>query len=352
MGKRKTALVALACALTAAGLTACGSAGGGENSGQPLIGLSMRFIAGNNWLSTLTNAAVAEGKNKGYNVEAVDAQGSATRQIQQMQTFINKGAKAIIVNAIEDRGVAAGIEAAKKAGVPVVVVNDPVVPELQKKVTCNVFDDGLATSKMVGEETAKVVASRYPSGSTVKLYIQALFPQELTTEKRENGFMEGWNAYFGAHPGINTVRVPNNYGKAFPDATLVAMRSTLSAHPDVNVIFNQTDLVMSAVDEALKAAGLMNADGTSKVVIAGFDGGMDVVRDIATNPASPVIATGLNQPPTQARYAVQEAIAAIKGEKTGLCEGSPATRVLPSVVVTPQNAKSFVDPEYAFAGSK
>ena len=59
---------------------------------------------------------------EGYRVEAVDAQGSAARQIQQMQTFINKGAKAIIIEPVGDRNVASGINAAKKAKVPVVVV--------------------------------------------------------------------------------------------------------------------------------------------------------------------------------------------------------------------------------------
>jgi ribose transport system substrate-binding protein len=352
VAKRKPILLSLVVALVASALAACGSNDGAASSKRPLIGLTMRFIAGNNWLTTLTKAAVLEGEKQGYDVRAVDAQGSAERQIQQMQTFINGGAKAIIVNAIEDRGVAAGINAAKRAGVPVIVVNDPVVPDLQKKVACNVFDDGFATSKLVGAETARVTASRYPTGSSVKLYVQALFPQELTTEKRENGFMAGWNGYFKQHPGIKTVRVPDSYGKAFPDATLTAMRNTLSANPDINVIFNETDLVMGAVNQALKDARLMKSDGSSKVIIAGFDGGMNVVREMATNPSSAVVATGLNQPPTQARYAVQEAIAAIKGKKTGLCEGTPPTRILPSVIVTPKNAKSFVNPDFEFAGTK
>jgi ribose transport system substrate-binding protein len=312
----------------------------------------MRFIAGNSWLSTLSKAAVTEGTAKGYKVEAVDAQGNASRQIQQMQTFINKGAKAIVIEPVEDRGVAAGINAAKKAGVPIVVVNDRVAPDLATKVACNVYDDGLATAKKVGAEAAKSIAAKKPAGSTVKLYIQALFPQELVTQTREDGFMAGWNEYFAAHPGYNVVRVPNNYGSALPDKTLTAMRNVLAGNPDIDVVFNQTDVVMGAVKEALRGAGLMNADGSSKVVIAGFDGGMEVIKEMANTPNSPVVASGLNEPPTQAKFAVEEAIAASKKQKTGQCNGSPATRILPPAIATPENAKTFVSPDLEFAGSK
>lgn len=341
-----------------AGLAGCGSGsgeGGNASAGdgdKPLIGFSVRFIAGNAWLSTLANGAAREGEKRGYRVETVDAQGNAARQIQQMQTFVNKGARAIIIEPVEDRGVAGGIAAARRLKVPVVVVNDRVAPDLATQVACNVFDNGGATAEKVGEATAAVAAKRFADKDSIKLYIQAIFPQELVTQTRENGFMKGWNRYFQAHPGPRTVRVPNNYGKALPDATLTAMRNVLAAHPDIDVIFNQTDVVMGAVKQALTSAGRMTKDGKSDVVIAGFDGGTDVIRGMAEDPDSPIVADGLNQPPTQAAYAVEEAIAASQGKKTGKCNGTPPNRVLAPVVVTPRTAKDFVDPSVAFAGAK
>lgn len=352
MQKNRHRLVALACgtAIGLGSLTACSGAGEGGGD-EPLIGLSMRFIAGNSWLSTLTDAVKSEGQDRGYSVEAVDAQGSAQTQIQQIQTFINKGAQAIIIEPVGDQNVAAGINAAKRAGVPVIVVNDRVTPELATEVACNVFDDGEATAKQVGAKTAEAAAARFGGEAQINLYIQALFPQELVTQVREEGFMAGWNEYFAAHPGPATNRIPNNYGEALPDKTLTAMRNVLAGNPDVHVIFNQTDVVMGAITESLKDAGLMQSDGSTDVIIAGFDGGMDVVTGMSENANTPIVADGLNQPATQAGYAVEEAIAAIEGKPTGECEGSPANRVLPPVVATPENAAEFVDPELQFAGS-
>lgn len=354
MERSRHFLPAAAAGLALSLLVGCGGGSKSDtatSSPGGLIGVSMRFIAGNSWLSTMSDGAVTAGKSKGYDVQAVDAQGSATKQIQQMQTFINKGAKAIIIEPVGDRNVSAGIAAAEKAGVPVVVVNDRVAPELAAKVACNVYDDGGATAKLVGKKTAEVAATRKKGAQQLKLYIQAIFPQELVTQTRENGFMAGWNEYFKQHPGPKTVRVPNNYGNALPDKTLTAMRNVLAGNPDIDVIFNQTDVVMGAVTEALKGAGLVKSDGTSSVVIAGFDGGMNVIRDMAKKPEPLVVADGLNQPATQAAYAVEEAIAAAKKSKTGQCEGSPPTRVLPPAIVTPDTAAKFVS-GLQFAGAK
>jgi ribose transport system substrate-binding protein len=348
-------LISSLAAATMIVATGCGGtapAASSSSNEKGLIGISMRFIAGNSWLSTMSDGAVKSGQAKGYTMEAVDAQGSAQTQIQQMRTFINKGAKAIIIEPVGDRNIASGIEAAKAAGIPVIVVNDRVSDELAAKVSCNVHDDGEATAALVGEKAAAAAVAKKGENSTISLYIQALFPQELVTQSRENGFMAGWEKYMAQHPSVKTKRIPNNYGEALPDKTLAAMRNVLAGNPDIDVVFNQTDVVMPAVTEALKGSGLMDQQGNTKVVIAGFDGGMDVIKSMATSPSSPVVADGLNQPALQAGYAVDEAIAAMSGKPTGKCTGSPATRVLPALAVTPQDASKYVTEGLAFAGQE
>lgn len=318
-------------------------------AGRPLIGFSDRFIAGNTWLTTLAKGAQAEGPKLGYNVEVDDAQGDASRQISQMKTFLVKGAKAIIIEPVSDQAVSAGIAAVRKAHVPLIVVNDLLAPALGKEAFCNVHDNGGKTSELVGREVARVAAQKFAHRSQIKLYVQAIFPHELVTQTRENGFMKGWNSYFKQHKGPKTVRVPDQYGHALPDFTLPAMRNVLTANPDINVIFNETDVVTGAVEQALISAHLMNAGGTgSKVVLGSFDGGMSVVRAMAAH-RSAVVADGLNQPFTQSALAVQEAVAAINGKKAIACPGSPPTRILPSVIVMPKTAAHFIDNRVPFA---
>jgi ribose transport system substrate-binding protein len=336
--------------VVAVGAGACGRGNATAGSGKPMIGFSLRFIAGNPWLSTLAKEAVKEGERRGYQVETQDATGDPVRQIQQMKTFINRGAKAIIIEPVADRALANGIAEARKANIPVIVVNDRVADDLAKQVACNVHDDALSVAALVGKYTAKVADERVPKGQPIKLYVQAIFPQELVTQTRDDGFMNGWNEYFKGSDR-KTVKLPYIYGKAQPDATLQAMRATLSAHPDVNVVYNESDIVWGAILQSLTEQGLMAADGKTSVIGAGFDGDMDVVSKIGT-PNYLVVANGINEPRTQAGYAIDEAIAAGKKEKTGKCDGTPPSRVLEPKAVTLDNAKEYVDPSSPYAYGK
>jgi ribose transport system substrate-binding protein len=359
---RMKKLGASAALVGAIALTAgCGSSSSGGNTGgsasgdsgkKPLIGFSLRFIAGNPWLATLAKDAKTAGDKAGYTVDTVDARGDAVTQIQQMQSYINRGAKAIVIEPVSDQAVAGGIAAANAAGVPVIVVNDRVSDELAKTVACNIHDDAAKTAELVGAHTAEVADKKLPKGAPIKLYVQAIFPQELVTQTREDGFMKGWNEYFKAHPGRKITKLPNIYGQAQPDATLKAMRATLAANPDVNVIYNESDIVWGAIEQSLKESGMMSEDGKTKVIAASFDGDMDVIKQMANDPNFPVVAEALGEPRTQANYAIEEAVAAITGKKSGKCEGDPPTINLPATAVTTETAKEYVDNSSPYAYSK
>jgi ribose transport system substrate-binding protein len=353
--RRGAATAAVATSMLASGfvLASCGgtSESGGGGSDEPLIGFSLRFIAGNSWLQTLAQGADVEAKRLGYRVEAQDGRGDARTQVQQMRTFIAKGAKAIIIEPIDERGLAAGIEAANRAGIPVVAVNDRVAPDLAEKLACNVHDDAFKLGELVGQKVAEEVAKQHKPSETIKLYIMAILPKEPLTAQREEGFMKGYNDYFAEHPGPKTVRVPNGYGSALPDETLPVMRDKLSGNPDVDVIFNLTDTVHGAVMQPIKEAGLVSADeNDSKVIMGSFDGRMPVVKSMAQKPGYPIVADALNQPASQAVLAVRAAVAAAKGEKPD-CPGTPPTATLPSQILTKDNAKSFINADLAFAAS-
>jgi ribose transport system substrate-binding protein len=362
---RATRLAVLAALALTVGAVAAGCSGGDGNGGgsgavggagassdngkKPLIGFTVRFIAGNSWLQEVADGAKREGARMGYDVEALDGKGDPVRQNQQIQTFIARGAKAILVEPIDARALSSSILAAKRAGIPVVAVNDLLAPELANQVACNVHDNGPKTAELVGREVAKAVGEKYKPGQTVKLYIMAILPHEPLTTGREQGFMKGYNDYFKEHPGPNTVRITNGYGSAIPDKTLPVMRDKLAGNPDVKVIFSMTDTVHGAVMQPLIQAGFVGRDqNSSKVIIGSFDARMEVVKGMAENPGYPVVASGLDQPFAQAVLALRAADAAIKG-KTPDCPGTPPTAILPSGVVTKANAKDFVNPSLAFA---
>ncbi|MEV8084975.1 sugar ABC transporter substrate-binding protein [Pseudarthrobacter oxydans] len=347
----KLAVLGVASVLVSTGCAASAPATG-TDSGKPLIGFTSRFISGNTWLESLSRQVQTHGKELGYDVEALDARGSAQTQIQQMQTFITRGAKAIVLEPIDDRSVAAGVEATIKAGIPLIVVNDELAPDLAAKVACNVHSDQFQLGSMVGEKVAEAVAKKFTPADTVKLYIMGILPQEPLTTNREEGFMKGYNDYFKSNEGPKLERIPNGYGSALPDQTLPIMRDKLSANPDVDVIFNMTDTVHGAVAQALSEAGLVNdKGGASKVIVGSMDGRMSVVKDMAETPGFPIVANSLTAPAASATLAVNAADRAVKaGSGNGpVCEGKIPTEIPPVEVVTLETAKQYYDAKFEFA---
>jgi ribose transport system substrate-binding protein len=338
-------------------LAACGSSGAASNSGsgtgsgnKPVIGFADQFIAGNSWLATLAKGAESYGAAHGYQVVAADAQGDPTTQNQQIQTFINEGVKAIIIEPVNQESPGAEIAAAKRAGIPVIIVNDLVGPSLQKQVFCNVTDDGQAVGALVGQAVGKAVVAKYKSSQTIQLFVMALFPASPATQVRETGFLQGFDSYLSQHAGPHVNRIPDQYGHALPDTTLQVMRGVVSGHPNLNVIFNETDVVFPAVKEALSGAGLMTSTGDSSIIIGGFDGGVPQIRQMASDPKFAMTATGLDEPATQAASAVQEAIAAATKKAPVACSGNPPMHVLTPRVVTRANALQYASENLAFAG--
>ena len=77
--------------------------------------------ASNPFLANLTKSVAEYFAQNGVEVIVVDAQGDATRQVNQIENFTTMGVNAIIVMAIDPKGVASVIEDARKAGVKVMV---------------------------------------------------------------------------------------------------------------------------------------------------------------------------------------------------------------------------------------
>lgn len=108
MGKWKRLV---ACGISAmimsAALTGCGSnAEGTDDAAKDDMAngsektLTLCLSARDEWLSTLADAAIAEGKSQGYEVIVQDCQNDVNKQLQYVETVRNSGADVVIVNLV------------------------------------------------------------------------------------------------------------------------------------------------------------------------------------------------------------------------------------------------------------
>ena len=350
----KGALVALVGAATFAA-TGCGgndnSSSGSANAASKTqgitIGFSQRRIAGSDWYKTLVQGVKDEAQRQGVKVDVTDAGGDTVRQNSDINTLMSRGAKGLILNANDPKGIAAGLQTAKQANVPVVAVNSNLDNSLLKDTYCYVAEDQVATGALAGKAIAAKVAQKYGPGDTIKMVTIGGYPGDIISDLRDKGFHQGWNEYFKAHPGKEpkVVQLPRKYGQWLPDQALPQIRDVATANPDLKVVYSESDVMHAGVKQALTQAGIYD-----KVLVASYDGGMNFIKEMKDNPNGAAQADASNQPYDQGVAAVRQLLAAIKGvPKSKSCPGG--TSYVKTIAVTPATAKKYYDPNQSYVQS-
>lgn len=107
-----------------AGMALAGCNRGGNKDGEKgiVIGASMLSLQ-SEFVVNVKDAMEARAKEKNVELIVNDAQRTADRQVQQVETFISQKVDAIILNPCEVEASSPAIEKAKAAGIPVINVN-------------------------------------------------------------------------------------------------------------------------------------------------------------------------------------------------------------------------------------
>jgi ribose transport system substrate-binding protein len=336
---------ALACALAAA---ACGSSGSGSGGGDGsaskntiTIGWSQRGLAGSDWWKTLIAGGQYEAKKLGAKIEVLDANRDTTQQNQDVQTLITRGVDVVVMNANDPIGVAPAVHALKKAGIPLVEVNSNLDGSLVPDTFCYVAEDQVATGEKAGTQIAKEAIARYGKNASVKLVAIGGYPGDVITELRFKGFMQGYQSVMQRYPNFKTTTLPIRYGHWLPDQALSPIRDVATANPDLKIVFSESDVMQAGIEQALKQAGLW-----SKGILEGsYDGGMNGIKEMVSDPKGPFQADASNQPWDQGVAAVKMAVAAVHKD-TSACP--TRTNFVETTLVTPKTAQSYYKPSQTY----
>lgn len=117
-----------------------------------------------NFVSILRTQMMHELDIQGMKGQFSDTKGDVALQIQQVDDFINQGVDAIILNPVDTQGVLPMINAAKNAGIPLILVNrKPEVP--LSGAMAYVGSDSALSGKMQIEALAKLM--NYPGNIAI-----------------------------------------------------------------------------------------------------------------------------------------------------------------------------------------
>ena len=322
-----------------------------------VIGFSQRRVAGSDWYKTLILGAEEAAAKAGAEIVVLDANGDTAKQNSDVRTLITRKVNAVIMNPSDPTGVATAVNALEEAGIPLIVVNSNLDPDLAPRAICFVAEDQIATAAKAGRAIAKEVEERWGRDETIKAVVIGGYSGEVVTELRMQGFLQGYAEYFDptlATPGAaeaavesgkvaNLELLPVRYGEWLPDKALPQVRDVATANPDLKLLYSESDVMLPGILSALDSVGM-----TDKVVIATYDGQMSVLKMMMDNPNGPVQADASNEPYKQGSTAVQLAVKAVKGELNPETDCPGGNHFIDTFIATPETAAQYYDPNRTF----
>lgn len=340
----KLVLGTLGLTLVVAIATGCNRPSGeGEGNEAIVIGFSQHRIAGSDWYGALIEGAKDQAEKQGVELLVSDAGGDATQQNADIQNFIGRGTDAVVVNALDPRGVGPALGQLQEDDTPYVAVNSKLSDDLHSQAFCYVAEDQEATGAKIGKALAKEVSSKYGSDERLKLAMIGGYSGEAQTNLRKEGFLRAWNEYFENNPGPSVDTLPIRYGEWLPDQALAPTQQIATANSEeLAAVYSMSDVMLPGIRQGLQQAGVID-----QVSIGSYDGAMAVVEQMKDNPKGPVQGTVSNTPYLQGAKAVQMAIEAVNEEdRSSACPGG--TNHTESVLITPENAEEYYNPDQAY----
>ncbi|MPR11112.1 substrate-binding domain-containing protein [Microvirga tunisiensis] len=245
-------------------------------------------------------AAYAKKAGAEFVYQAAQSEGDQLGQLSIAENLISQGFDALLVSPQTDSNLQPALESAESAGIPVINVNDAVIPAARNYVG-NVQRDN-------GVRVAKWFLDNRPNGGKVAVIEGQA--GVFAAGQRTKGFSETISQ--GGKFKV-VASVPGNWDR---QVAYDAAATILQQNPDLVGFYANNDGMALGVMEAVKAAGLKD-----KVVVFGTDGISDAYASIK---AGDLTGTVDSFPVLTGEVAVETALRLIGKQK------------LPRVVTTPQ----------------
>ncbi len=303
----------LAAALTAAFLLA-GCARRDARQQGAVIGVSLMNLS-NEFIVMLHKAMEAEARDSGAALIVNDAQRSAERQVQQVESFTARRVDAIILNPCEVEASSPAVDRARAAGIPIVNVNS----ETRSEPTAFVGSRDEESARIAMEYIAGRLKGK---GNVVMIHG---FMGQAAQLKRERGARE----VLAAHPGLKLLAAQTaEWDRA---KAISLMENWIQSYGDsIDAVFAQNDeMAMGAL------IALEQARRKERVVVAGVDAIADALQAVKDGRLD---ATVFQDAGGQGRMAVRTALALIRQQPY------EKRTLIPFRLVTRDNVDEYLGP--------
>ena len=246
------------------------------------IGIVLKSFENPFWMMAKT-AAEDKAKELGVNVIVlgITVESDYSAQVAHIEDLITRGVNLIVVVPAEASALVPAVEEAVKAGIPVINLDSPIETD---KVISFIGSDNVVGGSMAAEYIAEQLGGK---GKVAVLRGMLGNPVEL---QRYNGFTEKLAEYTGIE------LVAEGAANWEADQGNTVMVDFLTAHPEIQAVFAESDRMI------LGAAGATKAAGRDDIIMVGLDGIVEALRAVRDGDIAADVA---QRPDMMGAYAVE-----------------------------------------------
>lgn len=190
-----------------------------------------------------------EAESQGYKVLTADANGEIATQINQIETFVSEGVKAIAIDSINDQTIVPAIKDANKAGIPVFFIDTFPSAKMMKALGAHIVATVESNNAECGRTSTEEML-RWLHGRNAVVG-RVILPLAQSTVTRQHAF----DAAIKGHKNVHVVATVN--GEASYDTALTAVSQMLSGHPTIKVVWGDNGPVGVGAARAVIGAHLV-----------------------------------------------------------------------------------------------
>ena len=196
----------------------------------------------NGFFVTINSTLESLCAEKGYEYVMYECDWDNELQISQVEDLVNLGVDVIFLAPADADGTRAGLEAASAAGIPVIVLDNPVNEEDNTLVAYTVASDNY----QAGVICAEMMMADYPDGAKIALLNHS---SNNAARDRVDGFRDTVNATDSYEI------VEELFGEGTIEDSIEPAEDILMAHPEVEVFMPCNELSGMGALTAIEAAG-------------------------------------------------------------------------------------------------
>lgn len=223
----------------------------------------------NPWRIAETKSMQDAAKTCNWNLVYADAGGSAAKQVADVESMIAQKVDLIVLAPREEKPLIPAVMKAKKAGIPVILIDrnvDQKVAAAGKDYVTFIGSDFVDQGRRAAEWLVKATGGK---GKIVEL-------EGTTGSSPANNRKKGFDDAIAKASGLKIVA--SQSGDFARDKGRAVMQTLLQAHPDVTAVYAHNDEMALGAIAALEAAGKKPGQD---VIIVSIDGTKDALTAIA-----------------------------------------------------------------------